>query len=151
MLILLSLGSLRPDLSPWYRCFLVALCCLNLGRLNLVVDQFKRLLHQQVKKYQGSLSAMAHMEVFPYSCFPNFLQNWQENTCARISFLIKLEAWGLNISGGCFFHLLQQDFSLMVTKIILIIDVSWTHSLPFCFWQYYQKDKNQITLNHTAL
>ena len=40
---------LRPDLSPWgYRCFLVALCCFMLRRLNLEVAT-KSLLHQQVK------------------------------------------------------------------------------------------------------
>ena len=36
------------------------------------------------------------------SCFvkKGFLkisQNWQENTCARVSFLIKLQAWGLKL------------------------------------------------------
>ena len=45
-------GFLRPDLSPWggyrNRCFLVALCCLIVRRLNLVVAS-KRLLNQQVK------------------------------------------------------------------------------------------------------
>ena len=44
-------GFLRPDLSPQgygNRCFLVALCCHLVRRLNLEVAT-KRLLHKQVK------------------------------------------------------------------------------------------------------
>ena len=37
--------------------------------------------------------------------FVKILQNSQENTCARVSFLIKLQAWGLTESEkGCWHH-----------------------------------------------
>ena len=53
-----------------------------------------------------------------------------------------------------------DDFSVRVTKITVTIGVSWTHSLPFYFfnlfklnelWPYYQKHVNQIILNRTTL
>ena len=33
---------------------------------------------------------------------------------------------------GC--HLVTDQFLVWVTKITLKIGISWTHSLPFCFW-----------------
>ena len=52
-----------------------------------------------------------------------------------------------------------DTFSVGVTRITSRTDVSWTHSLPFCFdlflsselWPYYQKDVNQATSNHKIL
>ena len=52
----LSTYIISADDKLWYRCFVVALCCLIVRRPNLEVAT-KRLLHQQVK-YWGSLRAM---------------------------------------------------------------------------------------------
>ena len=54
--------------------------------------------------------------------FLKLSQNSQENTCVRVSFLIKLQAWGQNIylwwllqvflqntSGGCFWQFLSKE------------------------------------------
>ena len=51
MLMLIFFGFLRPDLSPWgyrIRCFVVALSCLIVRKVNFKVTN-KGLLHQQVK------------------------------------------------------------------------------------------------------
>ena len=46
-------------------CFLIALCCLIVWRLNVDIET-KRCLHQQV---WGRFSDMLSMEVYPYSYF----------------------------------------------------------------------------------
>ena len=54
---------------------------------------------------------------------------------------------------------MADKFSVRVTKITSGIGIEWTHILPFWLsplfnsmkWQYYQKDVNQINLNHTTL
>ena len=56
---------------------------------------------------QSSLDTLMHRssrpEVFCKRVFLEILQNSQENTCARVSFLTKLQAEALqNTSGGCF-------------------------------------------------
>ena len=52
-----------------------------------------------------------------------------------------------------------DEFSVRVTKITSKIGLSWTYILPSWFWPgfnsvhwpYYQKEINQIVLNHTTL
>ena len=49
--------------------------------------------------------------------FLRILQNSQENTCARVSLLIKLQVSGLCISGGCFcYYQSKQVFAQHYTK-----------------------------------
>ena len=37
----------------------------------------------------------SRLDVFVEKVFLKILQNSQENTCTKVSFLIKLQAWGL--------------------------------------------------------
>ena len=166
LLMLIFFGFPRPNLSArWYknRWFLVALFCLIATEPKLEVGKkvksklspssgsvaltphpykgsikFLKLISWQ--KYQGSFSALSCMEVCHYSYF------WW---CAYF--------WGPWVS-----LVMTDDFSASFSKIPSSIDGSWTHSLPFCFWPIfnwinyghiinYQKDVNQITLNHTTL
>ena len=71
--------------------------------------------------------------------FLEFLKNWQENTCARVSFLIKLQASGpgtgvflwilsWNTSGGCFWNqsLLSFQFEkLHEIECLVFLAYSW--------------------------
>ena len=88
-------------------------------------------------KYWRSFSAISHMKVCPYSYFRwcgYFRSPW-------VSFVT------------------TNEFSVMATKLTSRSAVSWTHSLPFCFWPifnlmkwpYYQKDVNCITLNQARI
>ena len=66
---------------------------------------------------------------------------------------------GINFSKVLVSFVMTDEFSMGVTKITSRISASWTHSLLFWFWplfnsrkwQCYQKNLNQITLNHTTL
>ena len=138
VLMLVFFAFLGHDVSPWgyrNRYFLVALCRLIVRRLNLE-EGTKRYLHQQVK-ILSIVSAMWCMEVCLYCYF---------RCCGYF--------WGLWMS-----FVKTDDFSMRVAKVTGRIDVSWTHSLPFCFWHTFnsmkwpncQKDVNQITLNYTVL
>ena len=105
------------------------------ARPNLEVA-LKKLLHQQLKML-GSFSAMSWMEMCPYSYF-----RW----CGYFQF-----SWVSFVT--------TDKFLVRAAKIISWVGFSWGHSLPVWFWTlfnsmkqpYYQKDVNQIILNHTTL
>ena len=77
------------------------------------------------------------MDVCPYSYFP----------------------WCGHFRGPWLSFVTTDEFSVRVKEITSMIGVSWTHRLPFWFWlffnimkwPYYQKDENQINLNHKTL
>ena len=95
--------------------------------------------------------------------FLEISQNSQENTCARVSFLVKLQASSLqfyfikketlaqviscefckiykNTSGGCFYHL-SKYFDFMVTMLIRCV-FKWTISVKYLLHLYFPQFQN---------
>ena len=118
--MLILFGCLRPDLSPWgywNRCTVqyctVSGCTIPPDNKEIKLESSDQEASPLAGKNTGVvLVPCLRMEVRPYSYF-----RW----CGYF--------WGPWVS-----FVMTDEFSVRVTKITSGIDVSWTHSLTFCFW-----------------
>ena len=68
-----------------------------------IVEELWRYLKEQKQPPEVFYKKNVHLEIS---------QNWQENICAKFSFLIKLQAWGLQFrdsGGGVFLWILWNS------------------------------------------
>ena len=107
------------SLSPQLLCYILGFSQLNLNNFLFFVAAFSPLLKS------------SRPDAFCKNVFLEISQNSQENTCARVSFLMKLQAWGLHestfVSDSCWFVSDSCWLVLMIRVglVLIRVDLCW--------------------------